>query len=45
MAILATVFYALVDALSKYLAKSCPVEIIVWARYAVPLALLPARGW
>lgn len=42
MAVLATVFYALVDALSKYQAREYPVEMIVWARYAVPLVLLLA---
>lgn len=49
MAILATVFYALVDTLSKVQARQYPVEMIVWARYAVPLVLvlavfLPRRG-
>ena len=42
MAILATIFYALVDAFSKYQAREYPVEMIVWARYAVPLVLLLA---
>lgn len=40
MALLATVAYALVDTLSKYQARDYPVEMIVWARYAVPFALL-----
>ena len=49
MALLATVAYAVVDTLSKYQARDYPVEMIVWARYAVPLALLlafflPQRG-
>ena len=49
MALLATVAYAAVDTLSKYQARTYPVEMIVWARYAVPLALLlavflPQRG-
>ncbi|MBS1229309.1 MAG: rane protein [Proteobacteria bacterium] len=49
MALLATVAYALVDTLSKYQARDYPVEMIVWARYAVPLVLLlavflPQRG-
>ena len=49
MAILATIFYALVDSLSKYQAREYPVEMIVWARYAIPLILLlavflPRRG-
>lgn len=42
MAVLATIFYAIVDALSKYQAREGPVEVIVWARYAVPLVLLVA---
>ncbi len=49
MALLATVAYAVVDTLSKYQAREYPVEMIVWARYAVPLVLLlavflPQRG-
>jgi len=49
MALLATVAYAVVDTLSKYQARDYPVQMIVWARYAVPLALLlavflPQRG-
>lgn len=49
MALLATVAYAVVDTLSKYQARDYPVEMIVWARYAVPLVLLlavflPRRG-
>ena len=49
MALLATVAYAVVDTLSKYQARDYPVEMIVWARYAVPLVLLlavflPQRG-
>lgn len=49
MAILATISYAVVDTLSKYQARDYPVEMIVWARYAVPLVLLlavflPQRG-
>ncbi len=49
MAILATVAYATVDTLSKYQAREYPVEMIVWARYAVPLVLflaffLPRHG-
>jgi drug/metabolite transporter (DMT)-like permease len=49
MALLATVAYAVVDALSKYQAREYPVEMIVWARYFVPLTLflavfLPKRG-
>lgn len=42
MALLATVAYAAVDTLSKYQAREYPVGMIVWARYAVPLALLLA---
>jgi len=42
MSILATIFYAVVDALSKHQARESPVEVIVWARYAVPLLLLVA---
>lgn len=42
MALLATISYAVVDTLSKYQARSYPVEMIVWARYAVPFALLAA---
>jgi len=42
MAILATVAYAVVDTLSKYQAREYPVEMIVWARYAVPFVLLLA---
>lgn len=42
MALLATVAYAVVDTLSKYQAREYPVGMIVWARYAVPLALLLA---
>ena len=42
MAVLATVAYAVVDTLSKYQAREYPVEMIVWARYAVPLVLLLA---
>ena len=49
MALLATVAYAVVDTLSKYQARDYPVEMIVWARYAVPLVVLlavflPQRG-
>ena len=49
MALLATIAYAVVDTLSKYQARDYPVEMIVWARYAVPLVLvlaafLPRRG-
>ena len=49
MALLATIAYAVVDTLSKYQAQSYPVGMIVWARYAVPFALLlavflPRRG-
>ena len=49
MALLATVAYAVVDTLSKYQARDYPVEMIVWARYEVPLVLLlavflPQRG-
>ena len=49
MALLATVAYAVVDTLSKFQARDYPVEMIVWARYAVPLVLLlavfvPQRG-
>ena len=49
MALLATVAYATVDTLSKYQAREYPVEMIVWARYFVPLVLLlavflPRRG-
>ena len=49
MALLATVAYAVVDALSKYQALESPVGMIVWARYFVPLALFlavfaPRRG-
>ncbi|MDR2112394.1 MAG: DMT family transporter [Candidatus Accumulibacter sp.] len=49
MALLATVAYAVVDALSKYQAREYPVMMIVWARYFVPLVLLlavflPRRG-
>jgi drug/metabolite transporter (DMT)-like permease len=49
MALLATVAYAVVDALSKYQAREYPVMMIVWARYFIPLALLlavflPKRG-
>ena len=49
MALLATVAYAVVDTLSKYQARDYPVEMIVWARDAVPLVLLlavflPQRG-
>lgn len=40
MAVVATIAYALVDTLSKYQARDYPVEMIVWARYAVPFALL-----
>jgi drug/metabolite transporter (DMT)-like permease len=40
MAILATISYSLADAASKYQAREYPVEMIVWARYAVPLFLL-----
>jgi drug/metabolite transporter (DMT)-like permease len=42
MAILATISYAVADAASKYQAREYPVEMIVWARYAVPLILLLA---
>lgn len=49
LAITATILYAIVDALSKYQARTSPVELIVWARYGVPLVLLlaaflPRRG-
>ncbi len=49
MALLATVAYAVVDALSKYQARNYPVGMIVWVRYAVPLLVLlgiylPRRG-
>ncbi|WP_319244092.1 DMT family transporter [uncultured Propionivibrio sp.] len=49
LAVMATIFYAIVDALSKYQARTSPVELIVWARYGVPLVLLlafflPQRG-
>jgi drug/metabolite transporter (DMT)-like permease len=49
MALLATVAYAVVDALSKYQAREYPVLMIVWVRYFVPLVLilavfLPKRG-
>lgn len=40
MAILATISYAVADAASKYQAREYPVEMIVWARYTVPLILL-----
>ena len=40
MAVLATIAYAVVDTLSKYQAREYPVEMIVWARYVVPLVLL-----
>ena len=40
MAVVATIAYALVDTLSKYQAREYPVEMIVWARYAVPFVLL-----
>ncbi len=49
MAILATIAYATTDTLSKFQAREYPVEMIVWARYFVPLMLilavfLPKRG-
>lgn len=49
MALLATLAFALVDAVSKLLARDYPVAMIVWARYSVPLLLLlavfvPRRG-
>jgi drug/metabolite transporter (DMT)-like permease len=49
MAILATMSYALVDTLSKYMVRGYPVTMVVWARYAVPCLLLlavfaPRRG-
>jgi drug/metabolite transporter (DMT)-like permease len=49
MALLATVAYAVVDALSKYQAREYPVLMIGWARYFIPLVLLlavflPKRG-
>ena len=49
MAEIATIAYAVVDTLSKYQARNYPVEMIVWARYAVPFVLLlafflPRRG-
>lgn len=49
LAVLATIFFAVADTLSKYQARSYPVGMIVWARYAVPLALIlaffmPRRG-
>ena len=49
MTLMATIAYAVVDTLSKYQARDYPVEMIVWARYAVPLVLvlaffLPRRG-
>jgi drug/metabolite transporter (DMT)-like permease len=42
LALTATVTYAVVDALSKYQAREYPVEMIVWARYFVPLMLFLA---
>lgn len=49
MAVLATLSYALVDTLSKYMVRQYPVTMVVWARYAVPCLLLllvfaPRRG-
>ena len=40
MAILATISYAVADAASKYQAREYPVEMVVCARYTVPLILL-----
>jgi drug/metabolite transporter (DMT)-like permease len=42
LALTATVAYAVVDALSKYQAREYPVEMIVWVRYFLPLALFLA---
>lgn len=49
MALLATLAYAGVATLSKYQSRFYPVEMIVWVRYAFPLAVLmgiylPRRG-
>jgi drug/metabolite transporter (DMT)-like permease len=49
MAIIATISYALGDAISKYLVRDYPVLMVAWARYAIPCALLlaiflPRRG-
>ena len=49
MAVLATLAYALVDTISKYLVRDYPVTMVVWARYTVPTLLLlavflPRRG-
>lgn len=49
LAVLATLAYAVVDTLSKYLVRELPVGMVVWARYAVPSMLLlavfaPRRG-
>jgi drug/metabolite transporter (DMT)-like permease len=35
-----TVFFAVLDSLSKYLVRDYPVAGVVWVRYAVPLLLL-----
>lgn len=40
MAIMATISFAVADATSKYQARDYPVEMIVWARYVIPLVLL-----
>lgn len=49
LAILATLAYAVVDTISKYLVRDYPVAMVVWARYTVPAMLLmavflPRRG-
>lgn len=49
MALLATLAYAIVDTISKYLVRDYPVAMVVWARYTVPCLLLlavflPRRG-
>lgn len=49
MALLATLAYAVVDTISKYLVRDYPVTMVVWARYTVPFFLLlavflPRRG-
>jgi drug/metabolite transporter (DMT)-like permease len=49
LAVLATMAYALVDTVSKYLVRDYPVVMVVWARYTIPFLLLlavfaPRRG-
>jgi len=40
MMLAGTMTFALLDTLSKYLVKSYPAPMVVWARYAVPLLLM-----